>query len=40
MLSLPQGKNDPEGISDEKPIQLAGIKKVDFNRLLQIIYPM
>ncbi|KAK0241285.1 hypothetical protein EDD85DRAFT_818304 [Armillaria nabsnona] len=40
MLSLPQGKNDPEGISDEKPIQLAGIKKVDFNRLLQIIYPI
>ncbi|KAK0494878.1 hypothetical protein EDD18DRAFT_1172831 [Armillaria luteobubalina] len=40
MLSLPQGKNDPEGISDEKPIQLAGIKKVDFDRLLQIIYPI
>ncbi|KAK0195874.1 hypothetical protein F5146DRAFT_922948, partial [Armillaria mellea] len=40
MLTLPQGKNDPEGISDEKPIQLASIKKVDFDRLLQIIYPI
>ncbi|KAK0494879.1 hypothetical protein EDD18DRAFT_1354864 [Armillaria luteobubalina] len=40
MLSLPQGKNDPESISDEKPIQLAGIKKVDFEGLLQIIYPI
>ncbi|PBK86911.1 hypothetical protein ARMGADRAFT_1086017 [Armillaria gallica] len=40
MLSLPQGGSEPEGISDEKPIQLAGIKKVDFERLLQIIYPI
>ncbi|KAK0486272.1 hypothetical protein IW261DRAFT_1454676 [Armillaria novae-zelandiae] len=40
MLSLPQGKNDPEGISDEKPIRLEGIKKIDFDRLLQIIYPI
>ncbi|PBK74039.1 hypothetical protein ARMSODRAFT_906666 [Armillaria solidipes] len=40
MLSLPQGENEPEGISDEKPIQLAGIKKVDFEQLLQIIYPI
>ncbi|SJK97995.1 uncharacterized protein ARMOST_01251 [Armillaria ostoyae] len=40
MLSLPQGENEPEGISDEKPIQLVGIKKVDFEQLLQIVYPI
>ncbi|KAK0459147.1 uncharacterized protein EV420DRAFT_1269456, partial [Desarmillaria tabescens] len=40
MLSLPQGGNEPEGFSDDKPIQLAGIKKIDFERLLQIIYPI
>ncbi|KAK0212405.1 hypothetical protein DFS33DRAFT_24369 [Desarmillaria ectypa] len=40
MLSLPQGGNEPEGFSDDKPIQLSGIKKIDFERLLQIIYPI
>ncbi|KAK0241289.1 hypothetical protein EDD85DRAFT_818321 [Armillaria nabsnona] len=40
MLSLPQGGNEPEGFSDDKPIQLSGIKKIDFERLLQIMYPL
>ncbi|KAK0494875.1 hypothetical protein EDD18DRAFT_1255532 [Armillaria luteobubalina] len=40
MLSLPQGSNEPEGFSDDRPIQLSGIKKIDFERLLQVIYPL
>ncbi|KAK0226388.1 hypothetical protein IW262DRAFT_1457617 [Armillaria fumosa] len=40
MLSLPQGGSEPEGISDERPIQLSGIKKIDFERLLQILHPI
>ncbi|KAK0195871.1 hypothetical protein F5146DRAFT_1027449 [Armillaria mellea] len=37
MLSLPQGGNEPEGFSDDSPIQLSGIKKIDFERLLQML---
>ncbi|KAK0241277.1 hypothetical protein EDD85DRAFT_934305 [Armillaria nabsnona] len=40
MLSLPQGGSEPEGVSDDRPIQLSGIKKIDFERLLQVLHPM
>ncbi|KAK0226464.1 hypothetical protein IW262DRAFT_768721 [Armillaria fumosa] len=39
MLSLPQGSNKPEGSSDDLPIKLEHISKIDFERLLQILYP-
>ncbi|PBK73969.1 hypothetical protein ARMSODRAFT_951505 [Armillaria solidipes] len=39
MLSLPQGSNKPEGSSDDVPIKLENISKIDFERLLQILYP-
>ncbi|KAK0486338.1 hypothetical protein IW261DRAFT_1559742 [Armillaria novae-zelandiae] len=40
MLSMPQGKNEPEGFSDDHPIKLWGISKIEFERLLQVIHPM
>ncbi|PBK86915.1 hypothetical protein ARMGADRAFT_998498 [Armillaria gallica] len=40
MLSLPQGGSEPEGVSDDRPIQLSGIKKIDFERLLQVLHPV
>ncbi|KAG7449813.1 uncharacterized protein BT62DRAFT_886401, partial [Guyanagaster necrorhizus] len=40
MLSLPQGCSAPEGVSDDRPIQLSGIKKIDFERLLQVLHPL
>ncbi|KAK0454492.1 hypothetical protein EV421DRAFT_1757209, partial [Armillaria borealis] len=40
MLSLPQGGSEPEGVSDDRPIQLSGIKKIDFERLLQVLHPI
>ncbi|KAK0486271.1 hypothetical protein IW261DRAFT_1454674 [Armillaria novae-zelandiae] len=40
MLSLPQGGHEPEGTSDERPIQLSGIKKTDFEQLLQVLHPI
>ncbi|KAK0459135.1 uncharacterized protein EV420DRAFT_1763588 [Desarmillaria tabescens] len=40
MLSLPQGGSEPEGVTDDRPIQLAGIKKIDFERLLQVLHPI
>ncbi|KAG7449850.1 uncharacterized protein BT62DRAFT_928599 [Guyanagaster necrorhizus] len=39
MLSMPQGSNEPEGFSDDRPIKLSGISKVEFERLLQVLHP-
>jgi hypothetical protein len=39
MLSLPKGEGTvEEGLSDEKPIVLKGVKSVDFARLLWSFY--
>ncbi|KAK0226417.1 hypothetical protein IW262DRAFT_1248604, partial [Armillaria fumosa] len=39
MFTLPQTKTDTvEGDSDDKPIHLQGISKVDFERLLKFMY--
>lgn len=38
MLSLPQTEESAEGITDEKPIVLEGIKKADFGALLKVIF--
>lgn len=40
MLAMPPGSNEPEGSSDDRPIKLLGIRKVDFERLLQVLYPI
>ncbi|KAK0195933.1 hypothetical protein F5146DRAFT_1133376 [Armillaria mellea] len=40
MLSMPQGKSEPEGFSDDRPIKLWGISKIEFERLLQVIHPI
>ncbi|KAK0459207.1 uncharacterized protein EV420DRAFT_308675 [Desarmillaria tabescens] len=40
MLSMPQGDNEPEGTSDDRPIKLLGISKVEFERLLQVLHPI
>ncbi|KAK0212377.1 hypothetical protein DFS33DRAFT_21679 [Desarmillaria ectypa] len=38
-FGLPQGSQGPEGLSDENPVVLHGICAVDFEHLLEIIYP-
>jgi len=40
MFSLPTGNHSPEGQDDSSPIVLQGIKKKDFQSLLQLMYPM
>jgi len=39
ILALPSEGNDADGSSDEKPIRLNAIEKVDFERLLEAMYP-
>ncbi|KAK0212380.1 hypothetical protein DFS33DRAFT_1280970 [Desarmillaria ectypa] len=40
MFTLPQGQNiNVEGSSDDNPIRLQGIGKLDFERLLKYMYP-
>ncbi|KAF9012721.1 hypothetical protein BDQ17DRAFT_1405296 [Cyathus striatus] len=39
-FSLPQGKGPKEGDSEEYPLKLDGIDKVDFERLLKVLYPV
>ncbi len=40
MLMLPQTETGTvEGDSDNNPIQLQGVSKVDFERLLKFMYP-
>ncbi|KAK0459180.1 uncharacterized protein EV420DRAFT_307115 [Desarmillaria tabescens] len=38
-FGLPQGTQGPEGISDENPVVLHGITALDFEHLLEIVYP-
>ncbi|KAK0494965.1 hypothetical protein EDD18DRAFT_289402 [Armillaria luteobubalina] len=40
MLAMPPGSNGPEGSSDHRSIKLLGIRKVDFDRLLQVLHPI
>ncbi|KAK0241205.1 hypothetical protein EDD85DRAFT_392660 [Armillaria nabsnona] len=40
MLAMPQGSNQPEGFSDDRPIKLLGISKIDFERLLEVLHPI
>ncbi|KAJ3538684.1 hypothetical protein NMY22_g5068 [Coprinellus aureogranulatus] len=41
MFSLPIPKNErPEGEAEDKPIILHGIKSVDFERFMSILYPI
>ncbi|KAJ6618890.1 hypothetical protein B0H10DRAFT_1947289 [Mycena sp. CBHHK59/15] len=40
-FTLPSGDNGtPEGTSDQNPLRLEGISSVDFERLLQVLYPL
>jgi len=39
IFSLPQGDNDAEGSHDEKPFVLESVSKIDFRKLLMVIYP-
>jgi len=39
LFALPLGNNDAEGSSDENPIRLESIGKVDFQSLLKVMYP-
>ncbi|TFL04324.1 hypothetical protein BDV98DRAFT_590148 [Pterulicium gracile] len=39
MYSLPQ-QADAEGLSDDKPIDLTGVEKLDFTRFLRVLYPL
>ena len=38
-LPVPEATEDLEGMSDQKPIQLEGVKSIDFDRLLSLFYP-
>jgi hypothetical protein len=39
MLSLPSGsEKDPEGLSDNNPIELQGVRSIDFERLVWMFY--
>jgi hypothetical protein len=40
ILVLPSGGGDADGSSDEKPIYLSAVKKVDFERLLGVMCPV
>jgi hypothetical protein len=40
IFKLPTNEEVVEGLSDDKPFVLAGIKKVDFENLLKVIYPL
>jgi hypothetical protein len=38
-LPIPEASS-PEGSTDENPLFLEGVRKVDFHRLLKVIFPM
>ncbi len=41
MFTLPQADADAvEGNTDDKPIHLYGVSKIDFERLLNFMYPL
>ena len=39
IVALSSSENNIDGSSDENPIRLSSIKKVDFERLLGVMYP-
>ncbi|KAF9012719.1 hypothetical protein BDQ17DRAFT_1420066 [Cyathus striatus] len=39
-FSLPQGDGPKEGDNEENPLRLEGIDKVDFEHLLEVLYPL
>lgn len=39
VFTLPPGDVDAEGVSDDHPFELRGIKAKDFESLLKVIYP-
>ncbi|KIJ63369.1 hypothetical protein HYDPIDRAFT_65515, partial [Hydnomerulius pinastri MD-312] len=40
MFLLPIGdRSEAEGMSDESPIRLEGIKKIDFQQLMKVLFP-
>ena len=38
MFAIPCGANSTEGVSDDRPIVLQGIKLADFRTLLQVMF--
>ena len=40
MFTLPVPPGEIEGTSDQKPIKLEGISSLDFQRLLEVLYPL
>jgi hypothetical protein len=39
MFAVPPGDKSVEGSSDENPLELKSIQKVDFQRLLRAMFP-
>ena len=39
MFMMPQPEGSTEGLSEDCPIVLAGVRALDFSRLLQLLYP-
>jgi hypothetical protein len=39
MFSLPTSPHQVEGLTDEMPIRLEGASAIDFERLLELLYP-
>ena len=40
MFQLPPIDGTPDGLSDDQPIRLYGIKKSDFIQLLRVMFPL
>ncbi|KAF8586644.1 hypothetical protein K439DRAFT_1340407 [Ramaria rubella] len=40
MFSLPNGPEDSDGLTDEKPIHIPQVLSIDFERLLALLYPL
>lgn len=39
MFDLPPGDKTPDGLTDDQPLRLDGIDRVEFSRLLKYLYP-
>ncbi|KDQ28309.1 hypothetical protein PLEOSDRAFT_1014302, partial [Pleurotus ostreatus PC15] len=39
MFDLPPGDKTPDGLTDEQPLRLDGIDRVEFSSLLEYLYP-
>ncbi|KAK0486340.1 hypothetical protein IW261DRAFT_1454989 [Armillaria novae-zelandiae] len=40
LMRRSKGSDEPEGVSDDRPIKLWRISSVDFERLLQVLHPI